>query len=382
MSERTWTDEQKHAIYARGGSVLVSAAAGSGKTAVLVERVIQMVCDTAKPHPIDRFLIVTFTEAAAAEMRERIGKALSQKFEQDPTNAYLRRQQMLLPAAEICTIDSFCSTVVKRYFHELGIAPDFRMLDDSERAALEDEVVTNCINTLCEKKSAAFYDLSNLFSLGSSDATLKDAILTLFRNAQVYPSPERWLREIPADYSPALSIQESIWYPLILQNIRERIEEGKRAAQQALDLMCDDAPLAEAYTPAIESDLQTICELEVLASSDNWDDLFATATAYKGVRFKPAPKAYKDSAIQANVKALRERAKKSIESIPGLMPCSEAEYKEDMAFLQPVVQLLIDTVCAFSEALFAEKLAQNACEFTDISQMTLKRVVTQNPDGS
>lgn len=156
MSERTWTDEQKHAIYARGGSVLVSAAAGSGKTAVLVERVIQMVCDTAKPHPIDRFLIVTFTEAAAAEMRERIGKALSQKFEQDPTNAYLRRQQMLLPAAEICTIDSFCSTVVKRYFHELGIAPDFRMLDDSERAALEDEVVTNCINTLCEKRVLRF----------------------------------------------------------------------------------------------------------------------------------------------------------------------------------------------------------------------------------
>ena len=180
---------------------------------------------------------------------------------------------MLLPAAEICTIDSFCSTVVKRYFHELGIAPDFRMLDDSERAALEDEVVTNCINTLCEKKSAAFYDLSNLFSLGSSDATLKDAILTLFRNAQVYPSPERWLREIPADYSPALSIQESIWYPLILQNIRERIEEGKRAAQQALDLMCDDAPLAEAYAPAIEKDLQILSALEALASS-------ATGTLY------------------------------------------------------------------------------------------------------
>lgn len=384
MSERTWTDEQKHAIYARGGSVLVSAAAGSGKTAVLVERVIQMVCDTAKPHPIDRFLIVTFTKAAAAEMRERIGKALSQKLEQDPTNAYLRRQQMLLPAAEICTIDSFCSTVVKRYFHELGIAPDFRMLDDSERAALEDEVVTNCINTLCEKKSAAFYALSNLFSLGSSDATLKDAILTLFRNAQVYPSPERWLREIPADYSPALSIQESIWYPLILQNIRERIEEGKRAAQQALDLMCDDAPLAEAYAPAIEKDLQILSALEALASSNRWDALLEYAQDYKNKKedFKPAPKAYKDSAIQANVKALRERAKKSIESIPGLMPCSEQEFQEDMAFLQPVVQLLVDTVCAFSEALFAEKLAQNAYEFNDISHMTLNLVVTQNPDGT
>lgn len=384
MSARDWTDEQKHAIYARGGSMLVSAAAGSGKTAVLVERVIQMVCDTANPHPIDRFLIVTFTKAAAAEMRERIGKVLSQKLEQDPTNAYLRRQQMLLPAAEICTIDSFCSTVVKRYFHELGIAPDFRMLDDSERAALEDEVVTNCVNTLCEKKSAAFRDLSNLFALGSSDATLKDAILTLFRNAQVYPSPERWLREIPAVYSPALSIQESIWYPLVLQNVRDRLEEGKRTAQQALDLMCDDAPLAEAYAPAIESDLQMICELDALASSDSWDALLEAAQSYKNKKekFKRVPKEYKDSAIQANVKALRERAKKGIESIPELMPCSEQEFQEDMAFLQPVVKLLIDTVCAFSEALFAEKLAQNAYEFNDISHMTLSLVVTQERDGS
>lgn len=382
MSARKWTKEQQQAISARGGALLVSAAAGSGKTAVLVERVIQMVCDTENPHPIDRLLVVTFTKAAATEMRERIGKALAERLEKDPSSAYLRRQQMLLPAADICTMDSFCGAVVKRYFHELSISPDFRLLDDSERAALEEEVVTNCVNDLCAKNDSAFRDLANLFLLGSSDRTLKDTILDLYRYAQAYPFPEEWLRAIPAGYSEDMPLTASPWGKTVLDYIISRVQENLRVLQNALDCMCDDAPLAAAYAPALQSDMLANRQMLELASAGRWDELMTAAQSYKAERMKSAPREYTGSAVKESVSAMRARVKKSTQSLAALFPCTEAEYKEDMRFLQPVVQLLTDTVCAFSASLFREKQAQNTYDFNDISHMTLQLVVSQKNGGT
>ena len=139
-----------------------------------------MVCDKENPVSLGRLLVVTFTKAAAAEMRERIGAALGNRLAGDPENAYLLRQQMLLPSAQICTMDSFCNTLVKQYFHELDIAPDFRLADDSERRALEEEVLSACVEDLYIQRGEAFSRLSDLFVLGSSDRALKDTILELY----------------------------------------------------------------------------------------------------------------------------------------------------------------------------------------------------------
>ncbi|MBQ6445688.1 MAG: UvrD-helicase domain-containing protein, partial [Clostridia bacterium] len=132
-----WTPDQLKAIDARGGTLIVSAAAGSGKTAVLVERCIRRLTDTEHPCSADRLLIVTFTRAATAEMRSRLAEAVSKKLLEDPTNEHLQKQQMLLPSAQICTIDSFCGYLVRENFEQLGLTPDFRMLDGTEVSVLQ-----------------------------------------------------------------------------------------------------------------------------------------------------------------------------------------------------------------------------------------------------
>ena len=133
----SWTPDQEKAIDARGGTLIVSAAAGSGKTAVLVERCIRRLTDTEHPCSADRLLIVTFTRAATAEMRSRLAEAVAKKLREDPTNEHLQKQQMLLPSAQICTIDSCCGNLVRENFEQLGLSPDFRMLDETEVSVLQ-----------------------------------------------------------------------------------------------------------------------------------------------------------------------------------------------------------------------------------------------------
>ena len=225
---RTWTPEQQNAISARGGGLLVSAAAGSGKTAVLVERVIRLVCDETAPCPLDRLLVVTFTKAAASEMRERIGKALEAELAKKPNSTYLLRQQMLLSSAQICTMDSFCSTLVKTYFHEADISPDFRILDDSERRAMEEETAQACLQKLYEDNSPAFQMLSGLLMQGANDRRLTDAVLDLYRYAQAYPDPEIWLQSIPSFYDEKTPLAESAWGKRILESAAVRVRDCVR----------------------------------------------------------------------------------------------------------------------------------------------------------
>ncbi len=381
MSARVWTQEQKHAIEARGGAVLVSAAAGSGKTAVLVERVIRMVCDAAAPVSLDRLLIVTFTKAAAAEMRERIGAALLEQLSENPDNAYLLRQQMLLPSAQICTMDSFCNSLVKRYFHELDISPDFRLADDSERKALEEEVLTACVETLYKEQSETFTHLSDLFLLGASDRLLKDTILELYRYAQAYPFPEQWLKEIVPMYTPNKAVADTVWGKKILQYTEKQIQESLRVLNHALQMLSDAPTLLASYEPAFRADT-ACCEAILNAlQAGEWDSVKTLAESYTPERLKAAPREYRDSDLKAAVNAMRSKVKDTMKGLLSLFPATEAEYHADAQYLQPVVDLLCKTVLAFSERLFAEKKTQNIYDFNDVAHMALRLLVTCTQDG-
>ena len=159
MAERKWTPDQQNAIEARGGTLLVSAAAGSGKTAVLVERVIQRLLDPVNGCDADRLLVVTFTKAAAAEMRERISAAISARRSAQPDDARLLRQQMLLPCASICTIDSFCNDLVRENFHRLDLSPDYKILDAGELTLLRGEAMDAVMEEFYQENSPAFTEL-------------------------------------------------------------------------------------------------------------------------------------------------------------------------------------------------------------------------------
>ena len=177
---RNWTDNQRLAISARDGSILVSAAAGSGKTAVLVERVIQMVTDITNPVPIERLLIVTYTRAAAAELKERISKALNEKIRENPQDKWYSRQLMFLPRAHISTVDSFCGDLVREFFQHLSVSADYRIASEGELSVVKQEAMEKTLNTFYSQQDTGFCELVEAFATTRNDSALEENILKLY----------------------------------------------------------------------------------------------------------------------------------------------------------------------------------------------------------
>ena len=198
--ERKWTEEQRRVIEVEERNLLVSAAAGSGKTAVLVERIIRKITDKSHPIDIDRLLIVTFTNAAAAEMRERIGLALAKALEKQPDNVHLQRQQTLLHNAQITTIHSFCLYVIRNYFHRIEMEPDFRVAEEGELKLLRSDVLDRVLEQYYQEAKPEFLALSETIATGKTDQPLKETILKLFSFAMSYPWVEEWLEECRAPF--------------------------------------------------------------------------------------------------------------------------------------------------------------------------------------
>lgn len=188
-----WTEDQQKVIDLRNRNILVSAAAGSGKTAVLVERILKKIMDREHPVDIDRLLIVTFTRAAAAEMRERIGLAIQKKLLEEPDNEHLQKQETLLFHAQITTIDSFCQSVLRSYFHLIGLDPAFSVMDEGERKLLLTDTAKEVLEAGYEEGTEAFCQMTECFAYGKQDDGILELMLQLYTFSQSYPSPEQWL---------------------------------------------------------------------------------------------------------------------------------------------------------------------------------------------
>ena len=195
-----WTKEQQKVIDLRDRDILVSAAAGSGKTAVLVERIIQRVTDPKDPIDIDRLLVVTFTKAAAAEMRERVGAAIDKQCGDHPLDAHLRRQSALIHNAMITTIDSFCLFVVRNHFEEIDLDPNFRIADEGEIRLLEQDVLDRVFEENYEAKHAQFLTLIDAYSNKRSDQAVRDMVSKLYRMSLSSPWPKEWIGQLAEPY--------------------------------------------------------------------------------------------------------------------------------------------------------------------------------------
>ena len=208
-----FTTEQKKVIELRDRNILVSAAAGSGKTAVLVERIVGMITDETHPVDIDRLLVVTFTNAAAAEMRERISLAISRRLEEDPGNLHLQKQASLLHNAQITTIDSFCLFVIRNNFNEIGLDPGFRVADEGELKLLRQDVMTELLEEQYQERSKAFTDCVEYFTGGSNDKLLEEYISKLYEFSMSYPWPEDWISQCMEDYkiTTVSELENAVW---------------------------------------------------------------------------------------------------------------------------------------------------------------------------
>ena len=220
--ERKWTKEQKQVIDLRDCNILVSAAAGSGKTATLVERIIQRITKGEAPLDIDQLLVVTFTRAAAAEMRERIGDAIERLMLDDPEDQHLRKQSLLLQSAQITTIDSFCLSVIQDYFHEIDLDPVFRIAEEEDLTLLQHDVVMEVLEEEYENKQDDFLSFAGEYGGKHQDLNLEKYILSLYRFSESCPWPEEWLSEMVEEKAGARSLKDEPWFEKLL-----RITEGQ-----------------------------------------------------------------------------------------------------------------------------------------------------------
>lgn len=380
---RIWTDAQKKAIESRNGTILVSAAAGSGKTAVLVERVIQRIVDTDNPVDIEKLLIVTFTKAAAAEMKERISKRLSELIHEQPKNQYLKRQKMYLPNAQISTMDSFCARLIRENFEKADVAPDFSMLSDIEHDMLKQEIISEVLEELYSRPESETEAFLRLFSNGRNDRNLIDSVLSLYNFAMASQNPLNWLEMTFSDYFDNLSISESKWGKYCLERLLEILEYIKIKANGIINDAPENSNLAGAIANDLAPILLTIDNIIELINNhpEKWDEIKQLTESLKFGTFPRIPKDEKDCNYE-DIKGRRDSIKKYLASANSILICTESEFKDDIEYLRPIMKIFKDCTVSFIEKLNAYKKENNTYYFSDILHFALKILVEFKSDGT
>ncbi|HCC00882.1 MAG TPA: helicase-exonuclease AddAB subunit AddA, partial [Ruminococcaceae bacterium] len=380
MSEKAWTIDQSKAIEARGGSLLISAAAGSGKTAVLVERILQRITDVEDPCDIDSLLVVTFTNAAAAEMRARLGKRIQELFEQKPEDTNLRRQQILLQHAHISTIHAFCIELIRAHFEKLNIPPDFRIAEEQETESLFEETLNELLEEENATQSDEFYELSRTLGAGRDDFRLVDTIRRLFDFLQSLPNPDEWLDEQNAKFSANLSVTETVWGEEALSYIAETLRGIVDSLQSGLDAMMGCEPLEKAYAPAfLKLKTQVESALGILKGND-WDELCEAVQHIENARLGSARK-LEDTFLRERLKAIKKAAQTQLNVLAeGLLNGRNADFQQDMNKLRPIVRILSQLVKKLRNRFFKAKIDKGMLDFGDLEHLALQ--LLKEPDGN
>ena len=257
-----WTEKQKQVIETRNRNLLVSAAAGSGKTAVLVERILQLITDASDPADLDQLLVMTFTNAAAAEMRERIFKAIEKRLEERPEDPHLQVQAALVPYAQITTIDSFCLNLIREHFGSLDLDPAFRIGDEGELVLLQGDVMEQLLEDHYEAADPGFLWFVETFASGKSDAGIEERILQVHAFARSHPFPEGWFEDCrrELDQEEEGDLEQTQWMAFLLADARRQLEELEEQMEAAAEICREDGGPA-CYLPAIAQDLEMIRRL-------------------------------------------------------------------------------------------------------------------------
>ena len=375
-----WTKAQQNAINARNRNILVSAAAGSGKTAVLVERVIKMITDKNNPVDIDRLLIVTFTNPAAAEMRCRITKSLNELIKKYPNESFYRRQLSLLPNARISTIDAFCSSIVKEHFYELSVNQDFSIFEEAQLQLLEESVINNVVDKYFDADDKEFISLFQLFTAPGNEKPFAAAIKRLMRYIYAQPFPYKWLNDCVECCNPDIPLSESVWYDYIISQADYLFDYALSLAKENLDIIdCNDETLLNKFIDVINDDITEINRFKN-ALNASWDN----AVNQRGVKFKTSPPTTKlDSQIAVKFKCNRDTYKTIMnKDITSFFVSTADEYKNDMKQCYLHLKKLVEVIKAVDDALMSEKRELNKFSFSDIEHFAITLLFNLNEDGN
>jgi ATP-dependent helicase/nuclease subunit A len=370
--ETQWTDAQWRAITERGHDLLVAAAAGSGKTAVLVERIIQKMTDPDQRVTIDDLLIVTFTKAAASEMRERIGKALDQRLSEEPENLFLRRQQGLLGKASIMTLHAFCMSVVKQYYYFLDLDPGFRLLDETEATLLREEVLDNLLEEYYTSDNPEFYCLVDRYSNDRSDDAMSQLFLRIYEFSMSHPWPEHWLDQMAEDYhvNGAKTLDQFGWLSDLKNSLVHYISGAVHALQEAIQL-CGQPGGPAAYADTLTEELRAFQELQSDSGAD-WETIRSAFLSVSFGKLKAIRGKDVDTALKDQVKKIRDNIKgKTAELQQQWFARSSEECLRDLDEMAPSVDLIVELVKSFAKRFKKEKRRKAVLDFSDLEHECL-----------
>lgn len=368
-----WTDDQWQAIVEKGDNILVAAAAGSGKTAVLVERIIKRITDPKDPVDIDRLLVVTFTNAAAAEMRVRIGQALERELNKDPGNLRLRDQLTLLNKANITTFHAFCMAVVRRYYYQLDIDPAFRVIDDAESLLLREEVLEGLLEDHYQADDKeSFYNLVDRYSNDRSDTQLMALVQKIYDFSRSHPWPDHWLDQVKAFYQTEgiTSVDELPWTADVKKSVREEcrgllsmVDNGEQIANEP------GGPYP--YIDNFAQDRELILQI-IDASRGPWEELYHVFSALSFSKLKPCKGDDFDEELKQRASDIRKKVKDRLNKLKEeLFSQTPERILADLEDMAPYVESLIQLVKEFGDRFSAVKKEKGLADFSDLEHGAL-----------
>ncbi len=376
MGDTKWTKPQEHSFSVHGGSLLISAAAGSGKTAVLVERIMRLITDAQQPVDVDRLLVVTFTRAAAAEMRQRLSQALSEKMAADPYNTVYQRQQLLLPQASITTVDGFCSKLLRRYAARAGLPPRFRIAEESETALLSAQALDEVLEESYQQHEPGFLALADTLNGLKNDAGLRKRVLKAYTFMQAQPFPQRWLRQQTDAYTAVIPLEQTVWMQPLIQEVNFTLDAAiartSRMCRYALEVGL------EPYADTLAVDRNMLEDLQQRFNAGNFDEKQAALATFK---FVTLSRVSTDDAVleeaKALVKEVRGSIKDAVMALKEYFYGNEALVREELAALAPAVEALGDLVLRYTERYDALKRERKLLDYNDIEHACVRLLVDE-----
>lgn len=372
-----WTNEQLSAITQKGNNILVAAAAGSGKTTVLVERIIRKIINDNVD--IDKILVVTFTNAAASEMRERILTALYKQIDEDPLNQRLRKQIVLLNKASICTIDAFCLDIIRNNFFEIGASSNFRIADNTELELLKQEAIEETFEELYLENDDEFNKLIELYAGYKDDENLKNIILKIHNYIQSAPFPEDWLEEQIEKFnmSSIEDFSQTEWGKIILKNFRDEVLNSIQileSSKHQLDMITE----LSKFSLVVADDINQLKFLE-----QNWDNWERAHEIANNLKFKTWPTDKKVvSNLKEETKKARDNVKKRIsKAVSQTFIYNTEEAVEDINAMYPILKKIKDVTLKFMEKFSEKKSNKNIMDFSDIEHYALKILLKKDENG-
>ncbi|EOR26514.1 recombination helicase AddA [Clostridium sartagoforme AAU1] len=384
MSDTKWTEDQLKAITTRGCNLLVAAAAGSGKTAVLVERIIRIITNENNPVDIDRLLVVTFTSAAAAEMRERIAAAISKALEVNPNSKVLQRQLTLLSRANITTMHSFCLDVIKNYYHVIDLDPTFRIADETENTLLKLEVINDMFEDYYESENIEFRNLIEAYSGSRDDQRLKDIILDLYRFSMSGPWPEKWLVNNAERFNIETieELNKTIWIGILKETISIEVTGYIKILEKAIDIIRDTEGL-EPYEATFLDDLDMFKKVEESLNL-GIRELYTSINSISFSRLKSVKKdKVSDEENLERVKSIRDSIKKKTSKLiedSFSMTIEDAlnGIKNSYPYMKMISRLTLEFINRFKE----KKRERNILDFNDLEHLCLKILIKSDEDNN